>query len=809
MTNPTLVTTPFAENGDKNTIPESVGAEPQNATMQAGFPPITQQKISEGGIPPERNDFNGILNLYGQHIVHLNKGLPYEFDQAFADAIGGYPLNSRLMLDNGNIVRSTVVNNTINPNGNMTGWIFESSNIDLEMFGADPTGATPSDSAIIAALAYSAATKTKITQNSGTFFVNSSSTFQIKHDYDFSGCVFKIGPMFNGQFEISRNTVVTEYDESSPIVSLLKTGGTLPKGAVKIGVIENDTTLDDSYVAIYASQVMYYYRGDAQSRFELDRFYKRGQIESGFIYDFDLSKINKIRAQKVESSFLNGTGLTIDETFLSVDKTLVAIRSGNCYNLEKFRFIDNSTSTGTPLKNRIGIYPDAHNVIIDGVKTSSVYINQDSEANYTIFAGENYGLSFKNIEADGAGWGAFGMNNCKNVSIEKSQVNRIDFHKPCHNYLKIDNNIIGNWGVLVTMMGDLIVTNNKFLQRDGYNNSGIIRTRTDTGGFCNGDLVWKNNTIEGRSPNSRISLIDCQGSYAETTESPVRAECFTNVYIDGIHQKGVNTWFNRLFSIPDTMTSVTNKLPKKIVVNDLNLESSTQPLNINVSFFAKRNEGVYLQYSNSNIDQISITDANNVGTYIDATISNVKGLIPNNGFTLINTANMDVKVLNGSTIKKYTEFSGAWTTFTPTIRLYNGRLRNSDDTIYIDAQNPSKDRIIALGFDFNYGNQAQFLGDFKFFTPKSCTFANSREIRLFDSSGTTFNFTIDAYGSIQLLVRTGNSASNDYIEEVVNVLLSSNGTYNLQAGTIVVSVSGSTATVTVNSTALRVVAITS
>ncbi len=87
MTNPTLITTPFAENGDKNIIPESVGAKPQNATMQAGFPPITQQKISESGIPPERNDFNGILNLYGQHIVHLNKGLPYEFDQSFANAI--------------------------------------------------------------------------------------------------------------------------------------------------------------------------------------------------------------------------------------------------------------------------------------------------------------------------------------------------------------------------------------------------------------------------------------------------------------------------------------------------------------------------------------------------------------------------------------------------------------------------------------------------------------------------------------------------------------------------------------------------
>lgn len=134
MTNPTLITTPFAENGDKNIIPESVGANPQNATMQAGFPPVTQQKISEGGIPPERDDFNGILNLYGQHIVHLNKGLPYEFDQDFANKIGGYPLNARLMLDNGDIVQSVIPNNTNNPNSDLTGWInsFSAKNIKDE-----------------------------------------------------------------------------------------------------------------------------------------------------------------------------------------------------------------------------------------------------------------------------------------------------------------------------------------------------------------------------------------------------------------------------------------------------------------------------------------------------------------------------------------------------------------------------------------------------------------------------------------------------------------------------------------------------
>lgn len=139
MTNPTLVTTPFAENGDKNTIPQSVGAEPQNATQDEGFPEVTQTPISAGGIPPERKDFNGILNLYGQHIVHLNKGLPYEFDAAFATAIGGYPLHARIMLSNGDIVRNTVANNSNNPNSDMTGWVL-ANNLDNILYKTSLTG---------------------------------------------------------------------------------------------------------------------------------------------------------------------------------------------------------------------------------------------------------------------------------------------------------------------------------------------------------------------------------------------------------------------------------------------------------------------------------------------------------------------------------------------------------------------------------------------------------------------------------------------------------------------------------------------
>lgn len=118
-----LISTPFANSGTKNTIPESGATNPQNATMEAGFPTITQTPINEGGIPPERADFNGLGYLTTSHLARLNRGLWYEYDSVFAGRIGGYPINSRVMLENGDIVQSTIPNNTNNPNSNMFGWI--------------------------------------------------------------------------------------------------------------------------------------------------------------------------------------------------------------------------------------------------------------------------------------------------------------------------------------------------------------------------------------------------------------------------------------------------------------------------------------------------------------------------------------------------------------------------------------------------------------------------------------------------------------------------------------------------------------
>ena len=121
MPNPDLIPEPFAQSGDKNTIPlERAIADPiYRASWKAGFPPDTRLPKDLGGEAPDGLDFNGVLNILSQAVVFLQKGNAYQFDVSMAP----YPIGA-LVRSNDNLTtyQSTVVSNSNNPNNNMTGW---------------------------------------------------------------------------------------------------------------------------------------------------------------------------------------------------------------------------------------------------------------------------------------------------------------------------------------------------------------------------------------------------------------------------------------------------------------------------------------------------------------------------------------------------------------------------------------------------------------------------------------------------------------------------------------------------------------
>lgn len=122
---PKLLKTPFAVDaaeGFRTDIQESTGAAPNSATYQVGFPPVTMQSIASNGMPPKGSDLNGVLYDITDNLVFLTQGGGYGFDAAYATSIGGYPLNARLRLTNGDIVKNTTDGNTNDPNVDMEGW---------------------------------------------------------------------------------------------------------------------------------------------------------------------------------------------------------------------------------------------------------------------------------------------------------------------------------------------------------------------------------------------------------------------------------------------------------------------------------------------------------------------------------------------------------------------------------------------------------------------------------------------------------------------------------------------------------------
>ena len=143
MLQPTrLISTPFAQEGEKTEIQNVTGEFDNSATYRLGFPPLTMQSIRLGGKPPKGTDFNGVLFDITENISFLCKGGRYQYNAGLSTLIGGYPEGSNLLLDdNVTEVVSTVAGNQNNPNINMTGWILKPNRTTAE-YVLDASGET-------------------------------------------------------------------------------------------------------------------------------------------------------------------------------------------------------------------------------------------------------------------------------------------------------------------------------------------------------------------------------------------------------------------------------------------------------------------------------------------------------------------------------------------------------------------------------------------------------------------------------------------------------------------------------------------
>lgn len=83
ITQPTFLPGAIAYGGDKNTIPLTNDGSQGFASIEKGFPGITEKPIAQGGLPPQRGDFNGLFNLLSQYILYQQNGGLYAYNPDF------------------------------------------------------------------------------------------------------------------------------------------------------------------------------------------------------------------------------------------------------------------------------------------------------------------------------------------------------------------------------------------------------------------------------------------------------------------------------------------------------------------------------------------------------------------------------------------------------------------------------------------------------------------------------------------------------------------------------------------------------
>ncbi len=77
---PPILPSAFAAEGDKNVIPSNNDGLAGLASISKGFPPITQLPLAQGGLPPQRQDFNGIFNLFSKFLIFAQNGGVFQYN---------------------------------------------------------------------------------------------------------------------------------------------------------------------------------------------------------------------------------------------------------------------------------------------------------------------------------------------------------------------------------------------------------------------------------------------------------------------------------------------------------------------------------------------------------------------------------------------------------------------------------------------------------------------------------------------------------------------------------------------------------
>lgn len=474
--------------------------------------------------------------------------------------------------------------------------------VTLKEFGAIGDGVTNDAPAIAKALNYAYSNNLDVRQSDGTFLLDGDTYLDIKSlNVDLTGCVLKPSATWKGQITISQPEIPVTYGVGSAPVNGVNasTGNSRGIGSNYLDGLASNTDLDGCFIQLSTSQPMFIFRDTAYTRVDFNRVYNRGNLENPLKYALG-NNATSIKALKIRKDVQTIKGLTIDES-LTRNYRIIYINQASRVRLINTSFI-NRPLTQNFSDSRLEIY-ESYDVIVDGLFAPSVadsFTGTGDIYSYTIGLGNSMNVTIKNATANGEGWGATGSNNCANVRFERCDLSRIDFHMPFQNYLKINDCNIGRSGVLVTGIGDLYVTNSTFNSSPDMPGN-IIATRSDAGGYFDGDLYMENIKLTGLRngvPGNGIINAAVTAGQGPSSGSPISPTLFNNITL-----KDIKVYPGSVSTYPGTLITVGRDnvlyFPKKIVIDGLDFGSLPKSAGVGLNIDFSRFKALYSDMSNS------------------------------------------------------------------------------------------------------------------------------------------------------------------------------------------------------------------
>lgn len=319
--------------------------------------------------------------------------------------------------------------------------------------------------------------------------------------FDFNGSTIDISE-YSGHLKLGDGQVDTEYGIDSDLISDIRS-----KSTALAGYVWNDwasySQLNNCSIYMTVDQPWWQYRGNDESRDEMNVYIRDGIVEAPLLFSIDPKKITGLTARPMPEQDIEYKNVVIDlGENQSVNDPDTSWRpfhiTGNRIVLRDWNF--NQPDITYTKNHPVIIYPyRCTRLRMENINT--MWPNQfstggsDWEYTYVFNMEKCFDIVVKNFRSYGHGWGAMATHDVQRITFDKCMASRIDAHKPFREWMRIHDCDVSQWGVNIQGIGDLEIRGGTMTIGEMPNNATqarFINSRGDAGGIC-----WGNLTVDG------------------------------------------------------------------------------------------------------------------------------------------------------------------------------------------------------------------------------------------------------------------------------------------------------------------------